>query len=306
MHDLKQEHTINDHELWSKVSRNLFILIAIILSVQMLIEIIMQGNMPELRNEDWYSLVLSIISIDIIAFPIFYVLMRNIPNSNTGIIKRMGTKNFVIASSMCLGLGFIGNIIGLIFNIIFTIIKGGKIVNPAIDMLQNGNPIFFIIYGVILAPIVEEIIFRKLLLDKIRRYGDLIAVLTSGIAFGLMHMNLHQFFYATALGIMFAYITIKTNTIRYSIAIHMLINLSATIMGLLLAKEEYVTYAIIFVLIYLTVLTAGICLLLINFKKIKFEVADVIILDKKKIIFNSWTMCYILICIIFVILNILN
>ena len=70
----------------------------------------------------------------------------------------------------------------------------------------------YLICGVILSPIIEEILFRKILIDKIKLYGDKVAILVSAVTFGVYHGNLSQVFYATALGAIFAYVTLKTKS----------------------------------------------------------------------------------------------
>ena len=82
-----------------------------------------------------------------------------------------------------------------------------------------GNVVFLVILG----PIFEEWMFRKQLIDHTRKYGEKTAILLSGLAFGLFHMNLFQFFYAFLLGVMFGYIYMRTSKLRYSTAMHMII-----------------------------------------------------------------------------------
>ena len=77
---------------------------------------------------------------------------------------------------------------------------------------------------VIVAPIVEELIFRKIVIDRLSVFGDRNAIIFSSVAFGLIHVNLYQFFYATALGFILGYVYTKTRNVKYSIFMHMLIN----------------------------------------------------------------------------------
>ena len=87
----------------------------------------------------------------------------------------------------------------------------------------------FVFLGVlvvgILAPIVEEIIFRKLLIDNMSKYGIVASVTISAFLFGLFHGNLAQFFYAWALGIIFGFVYVYTGKIIYTILLHMSGNL---------------------------------------------------------------------------------
>jgi hypothetical protein len=82
---------------------------------------------------------------------------------------------------------------------------------------------------VIIGPIVEEFIFRKLIIDRLSRYGELVAIMSSAIAFGLYHGNFYQFFYATMTGLILGYMYAKTRDVKYSIFMHMLINFMGTI-----------------------------------------------------------------------------
>lgn len=299
------EYTINEQEVWMKIGRNLFLFVASTIGVQYFIEILVHSFWPELAKISSYPVIVSFIAIDLFALPIYLILMKRLPDSNKGEVKSIGFLKFIGLFSISIGIGLIGNILGLAVNSVFSILKGTSIINPVTDVIFKGKPYITILYVGIIAPIVEEIIFRKVLIDKVRRYGDMVAVLTSGIAFGLIHMNLHQFFYAAALGMIFAYVTIKTNTVKYAIGIHMLINLSSTLIGYLILNEKYIIIGVIVGIIYLLTITIGICLFLVNYKKIKFDVANVIILDMKKVIFNSWIISYIIICSLFIIFNIL-
>ena len=81
---------------------------------------------------------------------------------------------------------------------------------------------------VIVAPIFEELIFRKFVLDRVGHLGEGIAVLSSALIFGLAHQNAGQFFLAFFLGLLFAKIYLRTGRILYTMLLHFLINLTAT------------------------------------------------------------------------------
>jgi membrane protease YdiL (CAAX protease family) len=65
------------------------------------------------------------------------------------------------------------------------------------------------VFGVVLAPLGEELLFRGILLRALRDYGDGICILVSGLLFGLLHANVYQIFYAFALGAFFAWLTAR-------------------------------------------------------------------------------------------------
>ena len=92
--------------------------------------------------------------------------------------------------------------------------------------IVEGLPVWItLVFAVILAPLAEELIFRKLLLDRLRRYGDAAAVLVSGLAFGLFHGNLHQLFYAALIGMLLALVYLRTGRLSVTAALHAAVNL---------------------------------------------------------------------------------
>lgn len=94
------------------------------------------------------------------------------------------------------------------------------------QLLQEGPIAVRLISIVILAPIVEEIIFRGLTLERFRRVMPLpLAVLLSSLIFGLFHGQELWIVYATVIGLVFAMITVYTKNITASILAHMIFNL---------------------------------------------------------------------------------
>jgi membrane protease YdiL (CAAX protease family) len=107
-----------------------------------------------------------------------------------------------------------------------------------VEEMVADTPLYIIILvAVIIGPIVEELIFRKILMDKLGAYGDRVAILVSAIAFGVFHGNLSQMFYATAIGATLAYVYSKTGKLRYPIIIHMVINFLGSVVGIILTDS---------------------------------------------------------------------
>lgn len=126
---------------------------------------------------------------------------------------------------VCLFLTFAGSELGQLVEQLAALLTGNSAGNP-LDSLMLSSPLWVnLLFCGILAPVAEEIFYRKLVLDRLRRYGDLFAVLTTGILFGLIHGNLMQFPYAAAAGILFSYVYLRTGHILVTILLHMGINL---------------------------------------------------------------------------------
>lgn len=89
------------------------------------------------------------------------------------------------------------------------------------SFMGEGNFIIEFIATAILAPIVEEIVFRGLCYRYARRaFPTFVAALISGVIFGLSHGNPISFVFTTILGIILAYAYEKSGSIVPSILIH--------------------------------------------------------------------------------------
>ncbi|BCA86737.1 CAAX amino protease [Enterococcus saigonensis] len=92
------------------------------------------------------------------------------------------------------------------------------------------NPITLTVYGVILAPMIEELLFRGIFMNYFwnndTTKDNLFAIITSALLFGLMHeprLSMALVLYMT-LGIVLASVYQKTQDLRCSMLVHMLYN----------------------------------------------------------------------------------
>jgi membrane protease YdiL (CAAX protease family) len=189
-----------------------------------------------LEARSWYVWAVTFIPLYAVAVPIGIALFRCIPAERAA-VRKLRFKDLLIFLVMCFPVMYIGNIIGSLINAALHALLGTEIKNP-LDALMNGSNIWLaVLVMVILAPVIEEFIFRKLIIDRMRAYGEGACVLVSGLLFGLFHGNLAQFFYAFGLGAIFAFIYLKTGRLRYPIFLHMAINLYSGIIGPLLLRD---------------------------------------------------------------------
>ena len=110
---------------------------------------------------------------------------------------------------------FIGNICNLLIISMFKF-KGRT---PLIN-----EPLYIdVIMAVFVAPILEEIVFRGVIMNNLRKYGIRAAIIINSIFFALSHYNTDMIIPAFFPGIIFSYVAYKYS-IRYSILIHFFIN----------------------------------------------------------------------------------
>lgn len=101
----------------------------------------------------------------------------------------------------------------------------------------NANHILAFISVVILAPIVEEIIFRGVIFNEASKYkSGAFPIIISALLFGLAHMQPIQIVYAFIIGLIFAFVYSKTHSLPIVMFLHMLNNL------LTLAPEPLSTF----------------------------------------------------------------
>ncbi len=220
--------------------------------------------------------------------------------------ERISAGRFIKLMCICFAIGWAGNMIGTFMLLFWNAFTGNQVTNQLTGVILNTEPFQMLLCTGIIAPILEEFFFRKVLIDRTHKYGELTAVLISAAFFGLFHQNFSQFFYAFGLGIIFGYVYCRTGSYLTVTLMHMVFNtVMGVIPGLLLPKVlEFIEkintiatselgevtaeqidavisllaeYGLSFALYMLYALVigainiAGGIILLINFKKSKFE-----------------------------------
>lgn len=178
----------------------------------------------DLLSASWINYIALAISYYLIGFPVFYFMIKGLPEGEKREYKKLGVWEIVKFCFISYSLMYIFNFLTNIFIILISIFKGSEVVNPLQNIIEGSSLILTLIFVGILSPIIEEMMFRGIMLNKLRRYGDKVAIVTTALLFGLFHANFSQFFYATVLGLIFAYVTLKTGTIKYSIILHIFVN----------------------------------------------------------------------------------
>jgi CAAX amino terminal protease family protein len=96
--------------------------------------------------------------------------------------------------------------------------------------IDNEPYIFVFLAVVIFGPILEELMFRGILLNMIaKHFGNVLGVLFSSIAFGVWHMELIQDVYTAFFAVAMAILYVYTRSIMLPIFSHSLFNLLGTL-----------------------------------------------------------------------------
>ena len=170
------------------------------------------GNGFEIVNNINFRLIISAICNYILPFPILLFLMKKLESEKLE-KESLSITSFLLYFCISFTLMIIGNLLGIgVTSLIGTAIQS-DIANPIQTLINSSDILLNLIIISIIGPIFEELLFRKLLIDRTIKYGAKISIILSATLFGLMHGNLNQFFYAFLLGGFFSYIYIKTGKI---------------------------------------------------------------------------------------------
>ena len=194
--------------------------------------------LPEQFGMD-LTLIVDTVILDLIAMPIAWLLLlRRIPKDPVS--ERDGAERTPLRVPTLLfffpcvyALAVAGSIPGKIFGLL-----GGDLTDPAADMILAVDPWAVILSTVILAPVAEELFFRKALIDRLSVYHPMDAILYSALLFGLIHGNLTQFLYAFPIGVLLGIIYRRTKNIRYTILLHMGMNTLGGLLPLLVQRLQ--------------------------------------------------------------------
>jgi membrane protease YdiL (CAAX protease family) len=268
------------------------------------------------------------LSVSVVQIIFFILLMKN--NESFHIEKnKMSILAFIGCIFVSFALVFIGDLIGTLLTDFIGNSLNSPVTNPVSEMIEESDIWSNVLLIVIFAPVFEELLFRKLLIDKTMKYGGFVSIIFSATLFGFFHGNFTQFFYAFLLGGFFALIYVKTGYIWYTIILHGIINFfgsilsgmlnsffetnmsqdltNTTINQIMLNINDYLGYFIsiaINIFFYLMIII-GVILILYYFRKIKLPEGD-IKLKKSLLFLNPGMICFLLLYLFVMVLSIFS
>lgn len=128
--------------------------------------------------------------------------------------------------------------------------------------------IFFVISHAILAPVLEEILFRGIILERLRRYSDVFAAVVSAFLFAFMHSSLQSIPFAFVCGLFFSFLAIYTGSPLASMIVHF-INNSLSVLAIFLLKHSLEKeLSFIMISFYMAVVLAALAILISSRKEL--------------------------------------
>ena len=171
---------------------------------------------------------------------LLWLFVRRLPTCSQPVKRRFLWWEVLGLFGLCQAVTLPLNLLGMSLNALVSLLLGsdGGAALIVSDILTNTPFLASLLFMGILSPFFEELVFRGILLRPLRPFGDKVAILVSGITFGLFHANFTQFFYAAVLGMVFAYVTVKSGSIRTAVVLHMMINTFSVVYSYLSVSAE--------------------------------------------------------------------
>ena len=184
-----------------------------------------------IAGSSFVNLALNAIAQYAVGIPVVFLVIRKLPKKPTPLEKpRMSVPQLLMMIPIAQTAMVLGGLIGTIVSTVLSSLLGIENNDVVSDLLNSTSIPLVFIFTVVLAPIFEELLFRKLLLDRLSVFGNKFAILMTAVAFGLWHGTLEQLFYATLVGIVLGYVAVKSGKWYYCIIIHMVMNFIGGIM----------------------------------------------------------------------------
>lgn len=179
------------------------------------------GFLDVLNNDIFITVLLQIVIITGIPLLLYSLLVsKNFKQTLKDFgFKKLSKKLVLISIGIALTLYFLNIFIANCFGSII-ILLGYDTTIPVLN-ISNGDMIKEFILTACLPGLCEEIIHRGMVLNGYKKQGfTRYGLIISSILFGLMHLNIMQFFYATILGFFMGISVITTESIWTSVIAH--------------------------------------------------------------------------------------
>lgn len=228
---------MSDKKRFTQIGIAIFMLSFVTVILQFLLGLfIRQLSIQIPESLSWLMFLLSMLPMYGVAVPVTIWIFKKVPSMEPLEKKKPSFMEMLVYLIICFSVMYLGNILGQILMYLVNLVSKTPKTFDLQEIILNNSIWVNMLVVVILAPIIEEYLFRKLLLDRIHGYGEGIAIFVSGLTFGLTHGNFFQFFYAFGVGVVFAYVYLKTGMVRYTIILHMIINFMGSVAAVFMLK----------------------------------------------------------------------
>ena len=147
--------------------------------VQIIATLVINKLAPSLADNIYVSFAIAYIPLYFIAMPIGALLLGRLPRARQ-LKAKTSVKHWLGGMCVAFSLMLMGSYISQFVSLLVETLKGSALRNPVSEAVQSTPLIITLIFNVIVAPIAEELFFRKLLCDRLSPLGDGYAIFVPG------------------------------------------------------------------------------------------------------------------------------
>lgn len=131
------------------------------------------------------------------------------------------------------------------------------------DQVFGKYRLFYIILLLGFAPVMEEVLFRKLFLDRLLVIGETGAIIVSAVLFGLPHafsQGIPQMLGTFLIGLVWAYVRVRTGKLWPGIILHIMFNLYGCYFAIFMTQTSVTAVGFMFLSVILLPVAASLLL----------------------------------------------
>ncbi len=189
-------------------------------------------------NNEWGGYVLNIVIQVGLLFCLSIFLFAFLMKSNTkNVLKFFGFRKIRFRQIL---ISILIGIVVYVLNVLIMTFINALMSSIGYNFSSGGErmtsyPIWLLLvnlfFTAVLPGVCEEVAHRGMILNGFSQFGPRRAVVLSALLFGLLHLNVEQVVYATLIGILVGYISLRTESIYPAMIVHFMNNAISVFMG---------------------------------------------------------------------------
>jgi len=189
------------------------------------------GDALQAVLDDILSIFASVVSFVIACF--FARKLLKMPRATAYPLRRPRPSIAVPSVFICLGTSIIGSYLSMIIAYVCEFLFGAVPTMPDFTAPTGAAGIVTYLISLAVVPaIFEELLFRGVIMQSLRRFGDGFALVVSAFLFAVTHGNLIQGPNAMLMGLMIGYFVLRSGSLITGMIIHFVNNLFAGLNGI--------------------------------------------------------------------------
>lgn len=170
-----------------------------------------------------YEGIIYIVSVTAGCLCFLHYYKYNSTQDISTVTKKLSFRNIIICTAIILALQFFSQIAISLLETSLNLF-GYSLINSLEQVANPSGTISMFLYASFIGPLIEEFIFRGIIIKKLEKYGKMFAIIISSVMFGFYHSNAYQGIIAFSIGLLLGYIALEYS-IKYSIILHIINNM---------------------------------------------------------------------------------